>query len=89
MQAYVVFVRELGREWLERNLSVLLNNLLELLANPRSSPTHVDAVYSRKCISFILRTILGKLLGEKAQASACKDIIQLIVKHLNAGEIRE
>lgn len=38
----------------------------------------------RKCINYILRNTLGKMLGEKAQASACKEIIQIVVKQMNS-----
>lgn len=82
--AYVVFVQILGGVWLERNLGVFLSHVLDLVANPKAASSHVDAVYSRKCISFILRSVLGRMLGEKAQASAAKEIAQIIVKQMNS-----
>ena len=60
--AYVVFVQILGGVWLERNLGVFLSHVLDLVANPKAASSHVDAVYSRKCISFILRSVLGRML---------------------------
>lgn len=54
------------------------------MANPKAASSHVDAVYSRKCINFILRSTLGKMLGEKAQTVACKEIAQIIVEEMNS-----
>lgn len=82
--AYVVFVRTMGGAWLERNLQTFLVHVLDLVANPKAASSHVDAVYSRKCINFILRSTIGKMLGEKAQTSACKEIIHIIAKQMNS-----
>lgn len=84
LQAYVVFVQLLGGAWLERNLYPLLAHVLDLVANPKAASSHVDAVYSRKCINFILRSILGHMLGEKAQTSAVKEMALIIAKQMNS-----
>ena len=76
-------VQELGSVWLERNLSVLLGHLTELVSNPKATTSHVDGVYSRKCINFILRSTLGRMMGEKAQIAACKELTQLVIKSMN------
>ncbi|XP_015601934.1 HEAT repeat-containing protein 5B isoform X2 [Cephus cinctus] len=82
--AYVVFVQILGGTWLERNIGALVAHVLDLVANPKAASSHVDAVYSRKCINFILRGTVGKLLGEGAQAAACKEIAHVILKQMNS-----
>ncbi|XP_058806084.1 HEAT repeat-containing protein 5B isoform X2 [Phymastichus coffea] len=82
--AYVVFVQMLGSTWLERNVSTLVAHVLDLVANPKAASSHVDAVYSRKCINFMLRGTIGKLLGEGAQAAACKEIAHVILKQMNS-----
>ncbi|KAB7498931.1 HEAT repeat-containing protein 5B [Armadillidium nasatum] len=82
-QAYVLFIEELGSLWLERNLSLLLNHLTELVSSPKATSSHVEAVYSRKCVSFILRATIGKMLGEKSQTSACKELTHLVIKQMN------
>ncbi|CAH0402325.1 unnamed protein product [Chilo suppressalis] len=82
--AYVIFVQNMGGVWLERNMTTFLTHVLDLVANPKAASSHVDAVYSRKCINYILRNTLGKMLGEKAQASACREIIQIVVKQMNS-----
>lgn len=74
----------LGSSWLEKNMKTFLTHVLYLAANPKAASSHVDAVYSRKCINFILRSVLGKMLGEKAQISACKDVAQIVVKEMNS-----
>ncbi|XP_062864698.1 HEAT repeat-containing protein 5B [Trichomycterus rosablanca] len=85
-EAYVVFVTVLGGQWLERNFATFLSHLLELVAHPRATQSHVEAVYSRRCVSFALRATLGALLGEKAQIAAAKDICQAISKQMRAVE---
>lgn len=83
-QAYVVFVTTLGGQWLERTFATFLSHVLDLVSHPRATQTHVEAVYSRRCVSFMLRSTLGGLLGEKAQIAAGKDICQAISKQMRA-----
>ncbi|XP_074651872.1 HEAT repeat-containing protein 5B-like [Tubulanus polymorphus] len=83
--SYVEFVKAMGGLWLERNLADFLNHVLCLVLNPRATPTHVDAVYARKCVNFILRQTIGGLLGEKAQTAAAREICAIIVKYMNAS----
>ena len=59
---------------MERNLFVFVHHILELVANPKATPTHVDAVYSRKCVIFIMHATVGRMLGEKAQVTGRKII---------------
>lgn len=61
-----------------------MRHILDLVANPKSAPSHVDAVYSRKCISFILRSVLGQILSEKAQSSACKELALIVKKQMSS-----
>lgn len=58
--------------------------MLELVSHPRATQSHVEAVYSRRCVSFILRATVGSLLGEKAQIAAAKEICQAIAKQMKA-----
>uniref|UniRef100_T1IQK7 HEAT repeat-containing protein 5A n=1 Tax=Strigamia maritima TaxID=126957 RepID=T1IQK7_STRMM len=81
--AYLIFIQTMGGLWLERNVSTILVHVLELLSNPKASTSHVDAVYSRKCINFILRSVFGRMLGEKAQVALCKELCVIIAKHMN------
>lgn len=74
----------MGGLWLERNLQAFLVHVLDLVANPKAASSHVDAVYSRKCINFILHSVIGKMLSEKAQASACKELVHIIAKQMNS-----
>lgn len=81
-QAYVVFISTLGGPWLERNFPVLLSHLLDLISqsHPKAVQSQMDAICSRRCISFILRATVGGLLGEKAQIATAKEICQAIWK---------
>ncbi|XP_055983168.1 HEAT repeat-containing protein 5B [Sorex fumeus] len=85
-QAYVVFVTALGGQWLERSFAAFLSHVLDLVSHPRATQTHVEAVYSRRCVSFILRATVGSLLGEKAQIAAAKEVCQAIGKQMKAVE---
>ena len=77
--------RCMGGRWLERNASVFLHHILYLVASPKATPTHVDAVYARKCVNFILRSVIGGMMGEKVQIAAAKEICQVIIKQMNAS----
>ncbi|GFO34553.1 heat repeat-containing protein 5b, partial [Plakobranchus ocellatus] len=81
--AYVELIKCMGGLWLERNICVFLTHVLELVASPRATPSHVDAVYARKCVQFIMRSVIGGMLGEKAQIAAAKEICQVIIKQMN------
>ncbi|KAM9777521.1 HEAT repeat-containing protein 5A [Neosynchiropus ocellatus] len=73
-QACVVFVSTLGGAWLEANFPAFLSLLMELASHSRATQTPGDAAMTRCCVSFILRSTLGSLLGEKAQANAAKQL---------------
>jgi len=79
----VEFGRCMGGVWLERNMSEMLSHMFSLASNPRASVFHVDAVYARKCVMFMLRSLIGGLLGERAQIAAAKEICLVIVKQMN------
>ncbi len=84
---YVVLVQTLGSFWLERHLNQLLAHVLELVSHPKAAASHVDAVYSRRCVGYIMQILLGKMLGEKAQLHACKDIVAIVDKLMNTLEL--
>ena len=70
---------------MERNLAVITKHILELVSQPKTISTHIDAVYSRKCISFILRSVFGRLLGESAQFLAAKHLCQFVSQTVASG----
>lgn len=76
--AYVELANFLGAEWLQKNLNLFLNHILNLVNNTRSVQNHLDAVYSRKCVQFVLRSIVGGMLNEKVQLEAANELINLI-----------
>uniref|UniRef100_A0A8C5C6G4 HEAT repeat containing 5B n=1 Tax=Gadus morhua TaxID=8049 RepID=A0A8C5C6G4_GADMO len=81
-----VFSSTLSHPWLERNFATFLSHVLDLVSHPRATQTHVEAVYSRRCVSFMLRATLGGLLGEKAQIAAGMELCQAIGKQMRAVE---
>ncbi|KAL7380923.1 hypothetical protein ABVT39_026023 [Epinephelus coioides] len=83
-QACVVFVSTLGGSWLEANFPAFLSLLMELASHSRATQTPGDAVVTRRCVSFILRSTLGSLLGEKAQTNAAKQLCLAVASQKRA-----
>ncbi|XP_043232384.1 HEAT repeat-containing protein 5B-like isoform X2 [Amphibalanus amphitrite] len=81
--SYVVLVDTLGGLWLERHLATFIGHILELAASPRAAVTHVDSVYVRKCVLYILHSTLGRMLGEKTQFAACKELVAVVSRQVN------
>ncbi|TRY62952.1 hypothetical protein TCAL_15248 [Tigriopus californicus] len=84
---YVIMVQTLGPQWLEKNLSQLLNHVLELASHPKAATSHVDAVYSRRCVGHIIQVLLGKMLSEQAQMAACKEMIAIVEKLMSSLDV--
>ena len=72
----------MGSIWLEHNLQEFLAHTFGLASNPKAAPSHVDAVYARKCVLFILHALIGGILGDKSQITAAKEICQVIIKQM-------
>ena len=73
--------------WLGANMGEFLTHIFSLVSNPRTAQTHVDAVYARKCVQFILRSLIGGILSEKAQIATAKEICQVIMKQMTLSGI--
>jgi hypothetical protein len=82
-QAYVCFLKTIGGKWVERHLPVISHNILDLLNHPKTTSTHIDAVYSRKCVQFILTSTFGQLLSEPSQLVAATHLCQVIIQLTN------
>ncbi|KAI4796125.1 hypothetical protein KUCAC02_029437, partial [Chaenocephalus aceratus] len=86
-QACVVFVSTLGGSWLEANFPAFLSLLMELASHGKATQTAGDAVVTHCCISFILRSTLGSLLGEKAQTNAAIQLCLAVAAQKQAIDI--
>lgn len=75
----------MGRRWIEQNMSKIINHVIEIVAMPKAASSHVQAVYLRQCILFILRNVLNKMLGESAQLVAVRELFNIIFKKANAA----
>jgi hypothetical protein len=81
----------MGVEWLERNLVIFLKHLIDLvekcgsLASSNQTVQYAEVVHMRRCVSFVLRATLGRMLSEKAQITACKQLGALLAEHQNAN----
>ena len=70
----------LGTAWIEQNLSLLINHLIELAGNPRVSISYLDAISSRQCISLILRSLISSHLNEKVQFILANELTAIITR---------
>lgn len=89
-QACVVFISTLGGAWLEAHFPTLLSLLMELVCDARVSENLAEAVYCRRCVSYILRASVGSLLGEKAQIAVAQELCLAISKQKKTlGKLQE
>ena len=73
----------MGTIWLQKYLPAVIIHVLELVASPKSISSHIEAVYSRKCISFILHSVLFSMLPEAGQIAAMKELCKIITKQMD------
>ena len=83
-EAYVFFFKEMNNPWVVNHLSYIVSHLLDLLANSKATPSHVEAVYSRKCLSFVMECLINSLLGEASQLEISKILIVAVHKQMEA-----
>lgn len=83
--SYVAFVEKMGGQWLDRNLALLLKHLFEVLSSPKSCSTNSDALHSRRCVAFVLRSITSRMLSEKDQFQACKQLVAILSQYSRIG----
>ncbi|XP_057714513.1 HEAT repeat-containing protein 5A isoform X2 [Corythoichthys intestinalis] len=83
-QACVVFVSLMGGAWLEANLASFLSPLMALVSN---FGTGDAAAATCRCVSFILRSTVGSLLGEKAQGNAARQLCATVAQHKHTFDL--
>ena len=83
--AYVSFAMQVGCNWIEKNITFFMTHLFEILTNPKACSTHMEAIHSRRCIGFILRVMIGKVMTEKVQFQALKELVKFIVQYSKIG----
>ncbi len=79
----MVLFQQLGTAWLEKYLGSVIVHVLDLVSSPKAIPSHIEAVYSRKCVSFILHSVLFGLIPEPCQIQAMKELCKIITKQMN------
>lgn len=78
------FLEKMGGLFVERHLKHVMTHLIETVASPRTTTqSHLDSVFTRSCVLFILRSVFVNLLSDKAQRSACRDLGHILLKQLN------
>ena len=83
-EAYTFFFKEMNSPWVVGNLIFIVSHLLDLLSNSKATPSHVEAVYSRKCISFVMDSLINSLLGEASQLEIAKILIISVHKQMES-----
>lgn len=87
--AYVEFVSMMGSHWLESNLDSVISHCIHLLINPRSIPTHAEAILARHCVGYILTTLFHRVLSEPAVLAAARELIALLRRQLHTSQSTE
>lgn len=88
-QAYVSIVRELGSDWLERNLHYWIGHVLELvakfgpLAYSNGEGQASEVLLMRRCALHVLRQTLGPMISESYQISACKQLGEALSEYIS------
>eukprot|EP00051_Salpingoeca_urceolata_P012348 m.153102 g.153102 ORF g.153102 m.153102 type:complete len:1919 (+) comp17457_c0_seq2:51-5807(+) len=70
--AYVAMFRELGGSWLEKQIPAVVRALLSILEHPKVATIPADAIHARNAVVYIVRSVLGGLLGEQGRISSVK-----------------
>ncbi|XP_077476477.1 HEAT repeat-containing protein 5A [Stigmatopora argus] len=84
-QACVAFVSLMGGAWLEANLASFLSHLMAMASGVGTG----DAVATSRCVSFILRSTVGSLLGEKAQGNAARHLCATVAGQKHAFDVSD
>ena len=79
----MILFREMGTAWLQKYLPAVIVHVLELVASPKAISSHIEAVYSRKCVSFILHSVFFGMLPEPGQVVALKELCKIISKQMD------
>lgn len=87
IHTYIYFANQMGYEWIEKNIAILLNHLFEMLTNPKAVSTHLDAIHSRRCITFIIKLLIGTYITEKGQFLAIKELVRIISQYAQIGHL--
>ena len=74
----------MGTKWVSKYLAGIIIHILELVASQKATSTHIDAVHSRKCVSFILNSTLCGMLSERLQVQAVKELCKIISKQMDS-----
>ncbi|XP_077394832.1 HEAT repeat-containing protein 5A isoform X2 [Festucalex cinctus] len=85
-QSCVVFVSLMGGAWLEANFALFLPLLTALASNVRATSPAAGVAVARCCVCFVLRSTLGSLLGEKAQANAARHLCATVAAHKRTSD---
>lgn len=81
--AYIELINLLGSKRFEDYFSICINSLMDFLNQNKGLFQNNDIVYSRKCVSYILRVTISTMLNENAQINAAKELTIMIKKHIS------
>eukprot|EP00041_Stephanoeca_diplocostata_P038665 m.1540274 g.1540274 ORF g.1540274 m.1540274 type:complete len:1737 (+) comp25248_c0_seq2:948-6158(+) len=79
-QAYVVYLHNVGANWIEKHVSSLTHHMLHLLTQKQVYSE--DGIYARKCVLHIIMNVQGRMLGEKGRTdtvlAVCKHVTEML-----------
>ncbi|KAI9365449.1 armadillo-type protein [Zopfochytrium polystomum] len=81
--------RELGLSFVESNFTTIVKHIVELISNPKNTPSDAEACFMRELGSFLFRDIIGKMLPEASQLMALKDLTHLFLKRWSSSGITD
>ena len=87
VESYIAFFDELGKHWVEKHVKFIINHTLSLLDNPKMLSSHIEAVYCRRSVNFILSHVINQVISEKSQNEAAKELIKLLAGRMQQVSI--
>ena len=85
--AYIALFKGFGPDWLEKNLLFVLHHLLALLAIPAITSSPTEAMYSRKCVSFVVESVLKANLDENERKQAITGLSKVVSKYCTSVDV--
>lgn len=79
---YVELAKLMGNTWIEKNLRLFIQKSLQLVELPPKGNTHIDSVYSRKCVHFIIDSLVNQIHNERLKLEICKILITIIQNYM-------
>ena len=78
IEAYSMFFRSLGVQYIEAHYETILNALLQFYRDPKNLEDDAEFKVTHNVVNYILRGSVGKILSEAGQIRACKYLLSIL-----------